>query len=158
MNYSFDKNKTVSSQFIQEDYFPVIIEFSNEELNNRFIEFNYQDSDMFELSVDPNTFELKRFLLTLCNHYALEDASMVIPEYEEGVIYIMGPTSTECPMFEVTVYDNGLRIVTSSETASRYLKCGHLIFALTENNSLASLLITDITPDNLSHVKTELTM
>ena len=145
MKYSFDANKTVFSEFIQEDYFPVIIEFSNEELNNLFIEFNYQDSDMFELSVNPNTFEIKRFSLTLCNHYAIKDASMKITDYEEGAL-----------SFEVLVYNDGVEIRTSAEPASRHLKSGQLLFALTDKGELASVLITDLTPDNLNHIKTEL--
>ena len=158
MKYSFDANKTVFSEFIQEDYFPVIIEFSNEELNNLFIEFNYQDSDMFELSVNPNTFEIKRFSLTLCNHYAIKDASMKIPDYEEGALSFIGPTTTECSLFEVVVYNDGVEIRTSAEPASRHLKSGQLLFALTDKGELASVLITDLTPDNLNHIKTELSI
>ena len=159
MNYSFDSTLTSSSKFIQEDYFPIIIEFSNEELNNLFLEFNYKDSDMFELSVDAQTFDLKRFTLTLCNHYVLkEDYVLTIPKYQEGLLHITGPTSTECTHFEVIVYRDGVEIKTSSIDASHYLKYGQLIFALTESDDIASILITDLTEDNINHVITELTI
>ena len=73
MQYTFNKNRNISSTFIKEDYFPAIVEFSSEELNNHFIEFNFSDTDMFEISVNPKTRELKRFTLTLCNHFIIED-------------------------------------------------------------------------------------
>ncbi|MDO4392942.1 MAG: hypothetical protein Q4C80_00830 [Bacillota bacterium] len=157
MNYYFDNTKTTSSKIIQEEYFPVIIEFSSEELNNKFLEFNYTDTDMFEVSVNPETYEIKRFSLTLCNHYSFVDAIMVLPTYEEGILHITGPTTTECSLFNANVYKDGLEIRISSELASRYLKSGQLIFALTENNKLTSVFITELTPNNIDHVKTELT-
>lgn len=53
MNYNFSNSSTMTSSTIIEDYFPVIIEYDKEELNNKFIEFNYQDTDMLEISVNP---------------------------------------------------------------------------------------------------------
>ena len=38
MNYKFDPTTSVHSVFVAEDYFPAIIEYSSEELNNHFIE------------------------------------------------------------------------------------------------------------------------
>lgn len=158
MNYSFYDCKTTHSRFIHEDYFPVIIEFSDEELNNLFMEFTFEDSDMFELAVNPKTYALKRFSLTLCNHYEFKNDDLKLPEYEEGVIHITGPITNKCPSFKAYVYKNGIEITISSEIATKHLKSGHLIFALTENNELTSVLITDLTPDDLHHVKTELTI
>lgn len=158
MDYSFDGGKIAYSRSMQEDYFPVIIEFSNEEINNLFIEFNYEDSDMFEITVDPETFSLKRFSLTLCNHYAIKDTELKIPEYEEGSLFIAGPASTECDKFEADVYNDGVEIRTSSSIATRYLKSGQLIFALTENNDVSAVLITDLTQGDIDHAISELTV
>ena len=52
MNYTFDTTTNIKSRFISEDYFPAIVQFSPEELNNHFIEYSYNDTDMFELVVD----------------------------------------------------------------------------------------------------------
>lgn len=156
MIYSFDNNTTTSSRFIQEDYFPVIIEYSSEELNNKFLEFNYTDTDMFEISVNPETYEIKRFSLTLCNHFSFVNAKMMIPKYEEGILHISGPATTECSLFNTIVYEDGLEIIVSSESASIYLKTGQLIFALTDNNELTSVFITDLTANNIDHAKAEL--
>lgn len=38
MKYTFANNQKCFSTFIAEEYFPIIIEFSKEELNNHFIE------------------------------------------------------------------------------------------------------------------------
>ncbi|SCY14182.1 hypothetical protein SAMN02910371_01194 [Butyrivibrio sp. INlla14] len=70
MNYIIHTTKTATSKFIPEDYFPAIVEFSDEELNNHFIEYNYKDSDMFELSVHPKThFAILLKAQVVCTNY-----------------------------------------------------------------------------------------
>ena len=112
---------------------------------------------MFELSVNPETYELKRFSLTLCNHYSFEDGLLSLPEYVEGTIAIEGPLKTECSTFSVTVYNDGVYIKTSSDSPTVYIKCGNIIFSIANNNELSSVLIVGLTDDEIAHVKTELT-
>lgn len=156
MQYTFNKNKDISSSFIKEDYFPAIVEFSSEELNNHFIEFNFSDTDMFELSVNPKTKELKRFTLTLCNHFTIEGKSLSLPTYEVGGFTISGPDKTECSSFSVKVYNNGLMIETSNEIASKHLRSGHLIFGLSSSDEVTAVYIADLTSDEIAHIKSEL--
>lgn len=156
MQYTFNKNKNTNSTFIKEDYFPAIVEFSSEELNNHFIEFNFSDTDMFELSVNPDTRELKRFTLTLCNHFSIEDKLLSLPTYETGSLSIDGPDKTECSAFSVKVFNNGLIIETSREIATKHLKSGHLIFGLSSSDEVTDVYITDLTSDEIAHVKSEL--
>ena len=156
MNYEINTNLKTKSKFIFEDYFPAIIEFSSEELNNHFIEFNYKDTDMFELSVHPKTHALKRFSLTLCNHYEFSETLLVSPVCDEGTLYITGPESTECSTFVATVYKNGMRIILSNATADKYIKSGNLVFALTDNNLVVSVSLIDLSEKEVSHIKSEL--
>lgn len=156
MQYKFDNNKAIRSNFIKEDYFPAIVEFSSEELNNHFIEFNFSDTDMFELSVNPKTRELKRFTLTLCNHFTIVDKSLSLPSYEVGSISIDGPDITECSKFSVKVFNNGLMIETSHEVASKHLRSGHLVFGISSSDEITAIYIADLTNDEISHVKSEL--
>lgn len=156
MQYTFNKNINIKSTFIKEDYFPAIVEFSSEELNNHFIEFNFSDTDMFELSVNPETRELKRFTLTLCNHFTIEDKSLLPPTYETGSISIDGPDKTECSAFSVKVFNDGLLIETSHEVATKHIKSGHLIFGLSSFDEVTAVYISDLTSDEIAHVKSEL--
>lgn len=156
MNYSIDTSKQSSSTFITEDYFPATIEFSEEELNNHFIEFRYGDSDLFEFYVDRKSHILKRVCLTLCNHYSIKDTPLFIPIYEKGMLYIDGPASTECSTFETIVHTDGIEIITSLSKPSHCIKCGQLIIALSETNELTAVLITDLSETDIFHVKSEL--
>ena len=156
MHYTFSKNQNITSTFIKEEYFPAIVEFSSEELNNHFIEFNYSDTDMFELSVNPETKELKRFSLTLCNHFTIENRPLTLPTYEVGTLSIAGPDKTECATFSVKVFKDGLMIETSPKSASKYFKSGHLIFGLSSSDEVTSVYVTDLTRDEITHVISEL--
>ena len=144
------------SKFITEDYFPAIVEFSSEELNNRFPEFNYKDTDMSELSVHPETSALKRFTLTLCNHYEIFETALDYPSFEEGLLFIKGPDSTECNTFLLQIYNNGVRIKLSDSPVNKSIKTGNLILSLSENNELISVIISDLSEAELSHIKREL--
>ena len=156
MQYTFNRNKKINSTFIKEDYFPAIVEFSSEELNNHFIELNFSDTDMFELSVSPATKELKRFTLTLCNHFIIEDKSLSLPTYEVGSFAIDGPDKTECSAFSVKVFNDGLMIETSHDVTSKHLRSGHLIFGLSSSDEVTTVYIADLTSDEIAHVKSEL--
>jgi hypothetical protein len=158
MKYTFDSTHIIESHFIAEEYFPVIVEFSSEELNNHFIEFNYTDTDMIELSADSKTNALKRFSLTLCNHYEIVDSKMIIPDSVEGAITLLGPDVTECKCFLAKVYSDGVEIKLSDTVADHYLKTGQLIFALSEDNELSSVYIIDLSEHDIDHVKCELSI
>ena len=86
MNYTFDATTTIKSRFISEDYFPAIVQFSSEELNNRFIEYSYNATDMFELVGNSKNGMIKQFTLTLCNHFEEQDTNLCIPDAREGTI------------------------------------------------------------------------
>lgn len=156
MEYTFIKGTSINSTFIQEEFFPAIVEFSSEELNNQFLEFNYKDTDMFELSVTPTSKELKRFTLTLCNHFSVLDEYLSLPDYESGNLIISGPNKTECTTFSVIIFNDGLQITTSNECATIHLKCGQLIFGLTTLGEVTTVYICDLDSAEIEHVKKEL--
>ena len=156
MKFTFDTTTQVHSQFIIDEYFPAILEYSKEELNNHFIVFSYKDTDMAEFSVHPNSHTLKRFSLTLCNHYEIKEEPICIPPCPNGTITITGPVTTECKMFLATVYIDGLQIILSDTPASRYFRTGQMIFAFSEENELTSLYLTNLTEKEVSHIKNEL--
>ena len=110
MKYIFDKSTKKNSRFVAEDYFPAIIQFSSEELNNRFIEFSYQDTDMFELVGNSNTGELKQFTFTLCNHFNESDKSLSVPLADEGNIILGENDTILCEKFIANIYKDGIRI------------------------------------------------
>lgn len=158
MNYSFDASQRVHSVFVAEDYFPAIIEYSSEELNNHFIEYSFQDVDMLEFAVHPITHTLKRVSLTLCNHYEIIDSPISVPECEEGAMLIVGPDTTECQKFLACVYTDGLSITLSDQPIALYRKSGNVVFAFSDNDELVSLYLVGLTSGDVFHIKTELTL
>ena len=155
MNHSFDTSNTLKSHFKSEDYFPAIVQFSSEELNNRFVEFSYQDTDMFELVADSETGIIKQFTLTLCNHFEEIDKSMEIPDATEGTIFLNDKESIQCDKFILFIYKDGLRINLSDNVAHHHLRCGQLVFALDESDSLVSLYVSDLSTADITHVSQE---
>lgn len=156
MKYIFDKSTKQNSRFVAEDYFPAIIQFSSEELNNRFIEFSYQDTDMFELVGNSNTGELKQFTFTLCNHFNESDKSLSVPLSDEGNIILGENDTILCEKFIANIYKDGIRIDISDNEVCNYYRCGQLVFAFDKSDSLVSLYVTDLSPEDISHVLQEL--
>lgn len=156
MEFKFNNSHIQTSYFKAEDYFPATVIFSEEELNNCFIKFSLRPTDILELCVHPESYALKSLVLTLCNHFAVYKQSLVIPECQEGCIYISGPKRTECTKFMANVFTDGLRIDLSDKPAVRHLKCGQLIFAIDSANNLVALYIVDLTESDIKHVISEL--
>jgi hypothetical protein len=156
MNYTFNNSSKQNSRFIAEEYFPAIVQFSSEELNNRFIEFSYQDTDMFELVGNSETGELKQFTFTLCNHFNESDKPLSIPVANEGIMFLGENNTVQCEKFITTIYSDGLRIDLSDKKACKLYKCGQLIFAFDESNSLISLYVTDLSAEDVTHIQREL--
>ncbi len=156
MKYTFDRTTKTSSKFVSETYFPAIVEFSSEELNNLFLEFNNGSTDMLELSVHPSTHILKRITLTLCNHFEIINKKISIPAAIEGVFHIDGPDSTECDYFQTKVYSNGIEILLSNKKGKNYLQSGNVIMSLSEDDTLISIYIINLSPEQVEHVKDEL--
>ena len=156
MEYKFDASIQMESTFVAEEYFAAIINFSPEELNNHFIEFKYNNTDMFEISVHPETHVIKRFTLTLCNHFTVIDKDMSVPICIDGTIIIDGPDTTECETFMVNLYNNGMLIKLSDEEPKFHYKSGNIIFAISDNGKLTKVYIINLTKTDVNHAKNEL--
>jgi hypothetical protein len=156
MKYRFDNSTNPTSGFIEEEYIPATIEYSSEELNNHFIEFNYKDSDMLEMAVNPKSKILKRVSLILCNHYSFENATMPIPDADEGCLYIEDSDTTECDTFITRVYLDGIEIILSNNASAKYYRCGNIIFSMDASDTLVSVHFIKLSPQDINHVKNEL--
>ena len=156
MDFEFNPAGTQNSYFKAEEYFPAMVIYSEEELNNRFLGFYYKNTDFFELQVHYDTFALKSFVFTACKHFTIHNTVLHIPEYEEGIITVRGPKRTEYDKFMAHVFTDGLRIDLSDQPAVRHLKCGQLIFAIDASNVLVTLYVVNLTESDIKHVVFEL--
>ncbi len=156
MELKFDQSVKMKSAFIAETYFPAIINFSTEELNNHFIEFSYKNTDMFEISVHSETRIIKRFTFTLCNHFTVIKNDIPIPNYIDGTIMIEGPDKVDCDSFMANLYNNGLLIKLSAQETKVNYKSGNLIFAIGNNNKLTEVYLINLIEKEVKHIKKEL--
>lgn len=156
MEYKFDASIQMESTFVAEEYFAAIINFSLEELNNHFIEFKLNNTDMFEISVHPETHKIKRFTLTLCNHFTVINTDLSVPNYIDGTIMIDGPDTIECETFMVNLCNNGMLIKLSDQKPKFCYKSGNIIFAITDNGKLTAVYLINLTKTNVNHIKNEL--
>ena len=155
MKYRTDVTRKIPSRFISEVYFPAIVELSSEELNNRFIVFHFEDTDLMELTVHRDTNELKRLSLTLCKHYEIVDEELSVPSCEEGTFFIDESDSSKCSFFLSKVFLDGLQIIISDSPTDHFFKTGQLFFGLSADDELTNILITDLSPQEVDHIKTE---
>lgn len=156
MKFKFDASVKMDSTFIAEEYFSAVLRFSFEELNNHFIEFNYKNTDMFEISVHPVTHVIKRFTLTLCNHFSIIDRNISVPDWIDGTMMIFGPDSTDCETFTVNLYNDGMAVKLSSQSPRFCYKSGNLVFAIGDNDELTEVYLINLTETEVNHVKNEL--
>ena len=155
MEYTLDTTTKLSSCFISEDYFPAIVQFSAEELNNRFVEFSYNDTDMFELVGSSKTGTIKQFTLTLCTHFMEMDKPLIAPDAEEGAVILNKNDTIQCEQFLLSIYKDGLHIQLSEKEICKFIKCGQLVFAFDKSDSLVSLYVTGLSTENIFHVLRE---
>ena len=111
---------------------------------------------MFEISVHPETHVIKRFTLTLCNHFTVIDKDMSVPICIDGTIIIDGPDTTECETFMVNLYNNGMLIKLSDEEPKFHYKSGNIIFAISDNGKLTEVYIINLAKTDVNHAKKEL--
>ncbi|MCR4814794.1 MAG: hypothetical protein K5879_08200 [Lachnospiraceae bacterium] len=156
MKYKFDNNHVIQSSFKAEDYFPAIVMFSSEELNNRFIEYSYEDTDMFEIVASSDTGVIKQFTLTLCNHFLVHDTDIDNPVTTDGIMYFDKSESIQCDSFLVNIFHDGIRVDVSEKKAKTFLKCGQLVFAFDEADSLSSLYVLNLSEDDIKHILSEI--
>ena len=156
MSFFFYNKKYTSSVFKKADYFPAVLEYSNEELNNRFIEYKYKDTDLIEFSINPEDNSLKGFSITLCTHYDCINSTLEKPASQDCIVTYDGPSIIECDFFDVKVFSDGIIITLSKDKPVSFYKSGHLVFSISSYGTLCSLYIVDLVKEEISHVKNEL--
>ena len=110
---------------------------------------------MFEFVGSSKDGIIKQFTLTLCNHFEEKDLPLNIPNAIEGTIFFNKSITLQCDKFILFIYNNGLHIDISDKSACTHLRCGQLIFALDECDSLVSLYVIDLSPEDISHILQE---
>ena len=94
--------------------------------------------------------------LTNCRHFDDHAEAMPIPDAEEGIVVVDMPKHVDCTDLWVTVFDDGLTIRVVDKLPVRYVRMGNVMFGVSDDDDLTSILLTSMSPEEISHARAEL--
>ena len=150
-------SKTIDLNIINEDYFPIKVEHNPSIESTKYVGFYFGDTDLLEFSVDRETNSIRKFILVLCNHYEVLDMEFQSATvYKRGSISLNLPQHNECNFFRTLVYRNAVDILLSNKTVHSAIKCGQVLFGLSEDNELVSVTVVEMSENDIDHTIEEL--
>ena len=150
-------NSEISSHIVNEDYFAIKVVYDSSIELTKYIGFYYGDTDFLEFAIDRNSHIIKKFQLVVCNHFEIIDDDLsTAPIYESGCISINLPQHNDCNAFIVYVYRNAVDILLSRSPVNRIIRCGQVLFGLTNNYELVNITVLEMSASEISHTKEEL--
>lgn len=146
------------NSFIElEEYFALKVVYDPSVESTRYVGFYYRDTDLLELSVDRETGKIKKLQIVICNHFDMVDECLQSTgSFEEGRITFHLPQHNECDTFNVLVYRDAIKIILSSRPTQRIIKCGHVLFGLSDDDRLTAVSVINMSSDEINHAVDEL--
>ena len=132
-----------------EDFFAAIAVLGDELDYVKFVGL-YNEDDLVELQLDPDVMAVSQVTLTNCRHF--DDHA----DAEEGVVVVDMPKHVDCTDLWVTVFDDGLTIRVVDKLPVRYVRMGNVMFGVSADDDLTSILLTSMSPEEISHARAEL--
>ena len=147
----------VETAFTIEDYFPVKVGLNNCIENIRYIQYEKDNLNMLEVTVNKKTNEFNRLQLVICNSYSISEEKVTpIENYEEGIAIFDEPEVVKTELFDVMVYQDGLSITLERDTVVKWVKTGSVFFGLNVESELTEIKMVDVTPMVKEHIINEL--
>ncbi|MEE0028432.1 MAG: hypothetical protein U0J70_12640 [Atopobiaceae bacterium] len=81
---------------------------------------------------------------------------MPIPDAEEGIVVVDMPKHVDCTDLWVTAFNDGLTIRVVDKLPVRYVRMGNVMFGVSADDDLTSILLTSMSPEEISHARAEL--
>ena len=81
---------------------------------------------------------------------------MPVPDAEEGLLVVDMPKHVDCTDLRVIVFDDGLTIRVVDKLPISYVRMGDVLFGVSADNDLTSILLTGMSPEEVSHARAEL--
>lgn len=137
-------------------YVPLTVVYDSNTDVSRHIMFTHEDTDCLEFVLDWETGRIKKIILVICNHATYSTEQMAVPMAAEGALSVDLPKVTTCDKFKVVVFRDGIDIGLYPAPVARRIRCGNVIFGLSEEGCLSSLSVIDMKPKELRHMILEL--
>ena len=138
-----------------EDFFAATAILGKELDFVRFVTM-YREDDVIELQLDPDVMAVSQVTLTNCRHFDDRAEAMPIPDAEEGIVVVDMPKHVDCTDLWVTVFDDGLTIRVVDKLPVRHVRMGNVMFGVSADDDLTSILLTSMSPEEISHARAEL--
>ena len=138
-----------------EDFFAAIAILGKELDFVRFVTM-YREDDVIELQLDPDVMAVSQVTLTNCRHFDDRAEAMPIPDAEEGIVVVDMPKHVDCTDLWVTVFDDGLTIRVVDKLTVRYVRTGDVLFGVSSDDDLTSILLTNMSTEEVAHAHAEL--
>lgn len=152
--------KNIPSHIEIEDYFSLRVVYDSSVEGICHIGFYNIDEDLLEISVNKDTGILKKIQVTICHNYKIIDTDLdisnIIPDSSDLKFEL--PDHNECTAFMMEIYNDSAYIKLYQDPASRYIKCGQVLFGLSDANNIVSLIVTGLTETERTHITNELSL
>ena len=154
MSVSTIEGKTRTT-YKTENFFAAIAVLGDELDYVRFVGL-YSEDDLVELQFDPDAMSALQVTLTNCHHFDSRAEAMPVPDAEEGLLVVDMPKHVDCTDLRVIVFDDGLTIRVVDKLPISYVRMGDVLFGVSADNDLTSILLTGMSPEEVSHARAEL--
>jgi len=149
---------TVKTVFMKEEYFPIKVCVNNYIDNIKYIQYEKDEYNMLELTLNRTTNEFYRLQLVIGNAFTIVDEALTpVNNFAEGITVFNTPEVTKTSRFDLLIYSNGVEIVLSNDPAYTWFKTGNVLFGLNADNKLSLIRIINLTADERQHIIDELT-
>ncbi len=149
-----------SSYIKNEDFFSLRVVYESSSENIQHIGFYNGDEDLLELSVDKDSGLLQKLQITICHHFSIDDSPFDIGKINttDEEISLELPDHNECNTFYMHVFNNCAVISLSDNKPTKHVLCGQVLFGIDDANNILSIIVTDLTTDDINHIKNELSL
>ena len=150
------KPGTVLSHIENEEYFPLRVVYNSSIDSIRFVGFYYKDTDLLEFTVERETGLVRKMQIVVCSHFQFVDAEYMAEDTETAKVYLNYAQHNDCSNFRLTVFKNAVQIIVSDKIASAFCKYGQVTYGVSSSGELISVLISNLSADDITHTKAEL--
>lgn len=155
---TINEKHTVKTVFMKEEYFPIKVCLNNYIDNIKYIQYEKDEYNMLELTLNRTTNEFYRLQLVIGNAFTIVDEVLTpVNNFAEGIAVFNTPEVTKTSRFDLLVYSDGVEIVLSNDPVNTWFKTGNVLFGLNADNKLSLIRIISLTSDERQHIIDELT-
>ncbi len=155
---TINEKHTVKTVFMKEEYFPIKVCVNNYIDNIKYIQYEKDEYNMLELTLNRTTNEFYRLQLVIGNAFTIVDEVLTpVNNFAEGIAVFNTPEVTKTSRFDLLIYSDGVEIVLSNDPVYTWFKTGNVLFGLNADNKLSLIRIISLTADERQHIIDELT-